>query len=314
MPPSAPPPTPPPDLPAHPDPGPPDPPARGDRTTRTGLLLLVAVVGTAGVLLSAHLGRLDSALVFVGLPCAVALAVALLPTRGDGWGTVFQVTTVTLLVASALLHEGALCVLLAAPLVYATVAVVYSAAHASAGGRRDRLAVVPLLGVLALEGVVPGLRVNPEQSSGASELMATSCQRLVERLDGGPRVDPDADRGLLLRVAQYPTPVAVTGTDLRPGGTWTLTMPAGAIRTEVVDRTGSATRGRIDFAVTADDARTTRWVDLRSGSLAWEQTPDGCVAEVTVDYTRRLDPSFWFGPVTDVFMDAGSGAFLRSLT
>lgn len=32
-----------------------------------------------------------------------------------------------------------------------------------------------------------------------------------------------------------------------------------------------------------------------------------------IDYTRKLDPSFWFGPVTDVFMDAGADAFLAGL-
>lgn len=34
---------------------------------------------------------------------------------------------------------------------------------------------------------------------------------------------------------------------------------------------------------------------------------------MTVDYTRHLDPSLWFGPITDTFMQAGASAFLASL-
>lgn len=291
------------------DPGPPD---DVDTATRWGLVALVLTVAGMGVALSAMTGRLDSALLFVGVPCVLALGVALLPV-GGGWGAVWQLTTMLLLLASALLHEGALCVLIASPLVYGTVGLVYGAVRAARSGRSQRMAALPVLALLALEGAMPGLRVNAEQESAASRVVAGTCAEFVDALERGPRIDPGADRGLLLRLAQYPTPVAAEGSGLSVGDTWSLAMPAGAIDTEVAGRTGGAPDGRIDFTVTDDTARTTRWVDLHTGSLTWRQTDDGCRAEVTLAYTRKLDPSFWFGPVTDLFMGAGASALLAAL-
>lgn len=298
----------PPPLPLHPRVGPPDPPARPSSFARLGMLGLTTVVGLVGVFLAARLDRLDTALLFVGIPCLTALVVALLPTT-DGWATMFQITTVMLLLASALLHEGALCVMIAAPLVYGAVAAVYGTVRAADRHRGSYPVVLPLLALLALEGAVPGLRVNPEQRSHAERVVAAQCASFETALARGPRIDEEEDRGLLLRLAQYPTPVAADGTGLAEGDRWTLTMPAGALRTEV---TGRQAR-RVTFDVVEDTARTTRWVDLHGGTLTWSQTDAGCVAEVSLGYTRKLDPSLWFGPVTDVFMDAGTHAFLASL-
>src|SRR5690606_13865543 len=83
------------------------------------VLLLVAVVpvAVAATLLAASIDRLDTALFFVGVPCVLALVVGLLPGESSAAG-LFQAVTVSLLLVSAFLHEGALCVLLVSPLVY----------------------------------------------------------------------------------------------------------------------------------------------------------------------------------------------------
>lgn len=240
----------------------PDPPFERGPAQRVFLLTAVVVVGVAGVLLTAALGRLDSALLFVGIPCLLALAVGLLPIRA-GWGTTFQVVTVVLLLCSALLHEGALCVLLAAPLIYGMTALTHGlVAFTQRQGRRrgTHLAVLPIVALFAVEGVVPSLRIAPEQHSSASRVVASTCEQFVEGMQRGPSIS-EADRGWLLHVAQYPTPVAASGTGLALADTWTLTMPAGAIETEVVS-VGANTLG---FQVTSDTARTTRWVDLHGG-------------------------------------------------
>lgn len=294
-----------------PHPGPPDPPApsRGQahrsRAHRIALTALIVVVALLGVWISSATGRLDSALLFVGVPCLLAYGVALVDDKG-GWGSVVQAVTIVLLLVSALLHEGALCVLLAAPLVYGAAGLIY---YASRSAIRGRYALVPVVVMVALEGVAPGARVDPAQSASATAVVAGDCAAFAQALERGPRIDHDRDRGRLLRLAKYPTPVSADGDGLDVGDTWTLRMPAGAITTEVVE----SRAGRVEFAVTQDTARTTRWVDLQSGALAWRQTIRGCEATLTIDYRRALDPSWWFGPVTGVFMDAGAVAFLSSL-
>ena len=284
------------------DPGPPDPapPSTGTSAVLVGIVVVVAL---AGVWISAAAGTLDSALLFVGIPCLLGLGVALLPSRG-GAGSVFQAVTVVLLLSSALLHEGAICVLLASPLIYGAAFAVYGLTRL--GSRRYALA--PVLVVVALEGVVPGLRVHAEQHAGAEQVVAADCTDFEAALVRGPVLRP-GDRGRLLDTAGYATPVSASGTGLAVGDTWTFAMPSGQIDTAVTE----AADGHLAFEVVSDTSKTTRFVGLHGGSLDWADTPEGCRAALVVDYQRRLDPSLWFGPVSTVFMDAGARAFLRGL-
>ena len=85
--------------------------------SRLTLMLLAAVpVALAATALAAAIGRLDTALFFVGVPVLLAVVVGTMRT-GDSGAQLFQVVTVTLLLVSAFLHEGALCVLIVSPLV-----------------------------------------------------------------------------------------------------------------------------------------------------------------------------------------------------
>lgn len=278
------------------------------RTPRLVLLLVVVVpVAVAATVLAASMGRLDSALFFVGVPCLIATLVLLLPGRSTA-AVLFQVVTVVLLLVSAFLHEGALCVLLVSPLVYGFAFAVLGVTKI-VESRNQRFGLGALLVIVALEGLTPGLRIAPDHEVAADRIVAAQCSEFEAALARGPHIDPDEDRGWLLEIAQYPTPTAATGTGLDVGDTWELWMPAGSVRTEVASRTP----GQIDFDVTADGARTTRWVTLEGGSLAWEQTDEGCAAEINLAYVRDLDPAFWFGPLSEVFMTAGADAFLAGL-
>ncbi|MGL5929018.1 MAG: hypothetical protein ACRCY8_08790 [Dermatophilaceae bacterium] len=293
-----------------------DPPPHA-RSRTLLLLAAVTVVGLAGVALAAATGRLDSALLFVGVPCVLALGVGLVRGTG-GWGTMFQVVTVVLLLASALLREAAVCVLLAAPLVYGVAALAYAATTAMRPGR-GALALGPLLAMVLVEGALPGVRVDPEQDAVASRVVADRCAAFEAALARGPRIDPDADRGPLLDLFPYPTPTAASGTGLAVGDEWSLDIGGGVLETRIAARTATT----VEFDVVADSPAVhdgprhrsvlDRWVTVRSGTLTWGQTAEGCQARMTVRYERHLDPVLWFGPVTAAFMDAGTAAFLAGL-
>ena len=286
-------------------------PAPGSQTrARLAVLLPVAlVVVTAATTAAAAIGRLDSALFFVGVPVLLALVVGVLPATSTG-GLLFQVITVTLLLVSAFLHEGALCVLIVSPLLYGSAFFVWWLVRAAANVQQ-RLAVVPLLALAALEGAVPGTRIMPTQEATAERVVAGACADFVAGLDR-PTFSTD-DRGWLLRVAQYPTPTTAEGSGLAVGDRWELAMPAGAISTRVSDRTGDDTTGGIDFEVTDDTARTTRWVTLQQAHLSWAESDEGCRTRLAIDFERDLDPALYFGPITDLFMSAGAKAFLTGL-
>lgn len=295
-------------LPQHPRTD--DPAPENQTRARLAVLLPVAlVVAVAATTVAAVIGRLDSALFFVGVPVLLALVVGVLPATSTG-GLLFQVITVTLLLVAAFLHEGALCVLIVSPLLYGSAFFVWWLVR-TAAKVQQRLAVVPLLALAAFEGAVPGTRIMPTQEATAERVVAAACADFVADLDR-PTFST-ADRGWLLQVAQYPTPTTADGTGLAVGDRWSLAMPAGAISTRVSARTGDDVAGTIDFEVTEDTARTTRWVTLQQAHLSWTQTDDGCRARLAIDYERDLDPALYFGPITDLFMNAGAKAFLTGL-
>ncbi|MGN0063720.1 MAG: hypothetical protein ACI379_05715 [Nocardioides sp.] len=279
--------------------------------TRTWLMLCAVVpVGVLATVLAASIGRLDTALFFVGVPVLLALAIGLLPTENSA-GTVFQVVTVVLLLVSAFLHEGALCVAIVSPLVYGLAFTVWGLVRA-AQRMSSRFALGALVLLAVGEGALPGTRINPHQEVDAQRVVAAECSQFVDALDRGPSFD-EADRGVVLRLAQYPVPTAADGSGLEVGDTWELTMPAGSIDTRVRARETAADAGRIEFEVTHDGARTTRWVSLTDATLTWQQTGEGCEAEVRLAFERDLDPAFYFAPVTDFFMSAGAATFLAGL-
>lgn len=196
---------------------------------RTRLILMLAAVvpvAIAATVLAAAIGRLDSALFFVGVPCLLAMVVGLLPGESSA-GSLFQVITVVLLLISAFLHEGALCVLLVSPLVYGVAFAIWGAVRL-AQHWQQRMGLGVLVVVIALEGLTPGLRISPEHEVSADRIVAGQCTDFEQALARGPQIDQDADRGWLLHLAQYPTPTAATGTGLEAGDTWELSMTAGA--------------------------------------------------------------------------------------
>ncbi|GIF10251.1 hypothetical protein FHX34_101148 [Actinoplanes teichomyceticus] len=228
----------------------------------------------------------------------------------------FQLTTIALLLAAVALHEGAICVLLAAPLVYAVAHAVTGLVRLAQRGGRYGLAVLPLplLLVGSAEGAGPDFRVHPDQSVEVTRVVALAPAEVRARLAAGPH--PVAVRSAPLRLLRVPVPQHVHGAGLAPGDRWTFAYhgsshgPGGEIVTEVRNAGPAA----ITFAVVADTSITHRWVGMRDATLSWRATGGGTAVTLRVDYRRGLDPSWYFGPLQDGFMHAGAGHLLDMLS
>ncbi|MEU4693660.1 hypothetical protein [Actinoplanes sp. NPDC023714] len=278
--------------------------------------VLAALIVVAGVVFfwgTVRSGRADSALLFVVLPVGLAAALALTPGRSTH-GRVFRLTTIGLLLAAVALHEGAICVVLAAPLVYAVAHTVTGLVRRFRDSRR--LAVLlplPLL-LTGVEGVQPDWRIDPDQSVRVTREVAAGPALMPALLAAGPQAK-DA-RPIALRVLGVPTPEHVHGSGLDRGDQWVFGYhgsshgPGGQIVTEVID---SGPRS-ITFAVREDSSITGRWVGMRSATLSWRAGDHGGTeVALRIDYRRGLDPSWYFGPLQDRFMHAGAEHFLDML-
>lgn len=288
------------------------------RRIRSANVVLAALIGVFGVVvlaLTVRSGRADSALLFVALPTLLAAALALTPGRTTH-GRVFQLTTIALLLAAVALHEGAICVLLAAPLVYAVAHGVTGLIRLIGDGRSRALAVLPLPLLLfsATEGSDPQWRLHADQTVEVTRVVPLDPAAVRELLAAGPQ--PVATRAPALRLLGVPTPVHVHGPGIDPGDRWVFGYhgsahgPGGAIVTEV----RTAGPDRLTFAVTEDSSITGRWVRLHDAEVSWRPAGAGrSTVTLRISYRRGLDPSWYFGPVQDRLMHAGTEHLLDML-
>ncbi|WBB82433.1 hypothetical protein O7606_16890 [Micromonospora sp. WMMD882] len=275
---------------------------------------LIGLFGLVVFLVAVRDGRADSALLFVALPVLLAAALALSPGRTPH-GQVFVVTTIALLLAAVALHEGAVCVVLAAPLVYlvahGTLALLNWSRRSS---RSYSLVVVPLLLLPGLEGSGVGPRIAPEQSVQVARVVALPVDVVADCLAAGPR--PVPVRSPALRLLGVPLPTHVTGGGLTPGSRWTFDYhgsahgPGGHLVAEVT----ASEPGRLTFRFVEDTAITGRWFTWQRADLRWWSVDAGHTRVLlTVDYRRGLDPSWYFGPLQDALLRQGGGHLLDML-
>ena len=299
-----------PPYPQHqPDPAPAaDPGSRG--IGRAVALGIVAVTAVMAPTLLVGTDRIDTAALFVGVPLLLAVIIALAPPAKSLHGLTFRVVTFGLLITSAFLHEGAACVLMAAPLVYGVAhlvaEIVRQVRNAAYRHRRAALAVVPLLLLASLEGTA--YRVDPVQTVTTERVVAMSALQVEQSLQRGP--DFSAAKPFLLRFSGYPTPTAASGDGLAVGTKWSFTMAGGPIVTEVKTRDSR----RIEFAVVSDQSKTQRWLRWQGAVVHLTPQDNGDTAvRIELSFTRRLDPSWYFGPIEGAMVGAGLDHFADSL-
>lgn len=306
----------------------PQPPTRHKRPA-LGIAIIVTAI--AGLILCAVFDRLGSALFFVGIPCLLAAGIGVINAK-TSYGRVMQITTIVLLLMSALLHEAAFCLLLAAPVVYLAAAGGLWVSKKWGGQKTSHAVAIPLIVLCALEGVAPHLRVGQLQETQATSTYTQSCDNLTERLMQGPKA-VGASRYGLLNIAPYPTPrlmklqdAGQSGSDKSGAGQsgskgsdagagfvvgqkWQTSIGPGVLSSRVV----GVSRRSVSFEVLADESKASRWVDLQSARLVWQPVAAGCELTVSVVYARKLDPGWWFGPITHVFTGHATKTLAESL-
>ncbi|RKN31668.1 SRPBCC family protein [Micromonospora musae] len=287
-----------------------------ERTIANWILAgLITAFGLMVFTVAVRDGHADSALLFVALPVILAAALALTPGR-TSHGRVFGVTTIALLLAAVALHEGAICVLLAAPLVYAvahgSTALIRAVRRSS---RTYAVIAVPLLLLPGLEGSGIGPRIDPVQSVEVTRVVGLPPEEVAARIAAGPR--PAAIRSASLRLLGVPTPGHVVGDGVEPGDRWAFGYhgsahgPGGHLLAEVEVNEP----GHLGFRFVEDTSITGRWLTWRHADLRWQPAgSDRTQIRVTVRYERGLDPSWYFGPLQNALLGEGVEHLLDMMT
>jgi hypothetical protein len=263
-------------------------------------VICLAIAFAAGSLLYRllrHIQLGDSAAMFLGVPAVLAILVALTTKVKTVTGGIIKGITLALLIVAPLLGEGYLCILIAAPLFYAVggiigliVDYVRKKKHATLGC----IAVVLL--PMCLEGVVPELTLDREQSVTVSRLIAAPVADVEEAMAKSPRVSTQLPA--YLRVG-FPRPLAAWGEGLEVGATRTIHFsgaegdPPGDLVMRVTERRPDSVR----FETVSDGSKLTQWLLWQSSDVSWKPVDAGHTLVIwRVNFARQLDPAWYFVP------------------
>jgi len=290
---------------------------RGHRARARLAILATALAAGYTTYRILHASDLDqTALLFVGLPAVLAVALALTPPARTVTGMVMKGTTLALLLSGILLIEGVVCILVAAPLFYAVALAVAWAIRRARGGAGDGpdprpLAVVgAAIALLGSEGVWPATTTDRAETVTAVRVVEGSPDDVARALAAVPAFDERLPAVLRLG---FPRPVAAEGGGLALGDHRAVTFagrPPGTLRLEVADRAP----GRARFVAVSDTTPIAGWVGWREAEVRWAASGAGRTRVTwTLRFERRLDPSWYFAPIQRGAARAAAGYLLDTL-
>jgi hypothetical protein len=287
-------------------------PARRRRLRSFGLVLVALVVASLVFRFLAGVGLHHTSLLFVGIPAILAWVMASGEPPKTATGSVMRTTTLALLVSWIFLGEAFICVLMAAPIFYLIAGLV--AWGKSSGERRRSAKLLPVLLVpLALEGTTPALSTSRDREVVAEAIVSADIEQVRLRLARTPRFDRELP--LFFRLG-FPTPRHPAGEGLRVGDRRSVMFAheghhSGTLSLEIMESTPT----RVRFAAVSDDSYLTHWLFWRGAVV--ELQPVGreqTRVRWTLQYSRRLDPSWYFDPLERYGVTLAAHYLLDNLT
>jgi hypothetical protein len=264
------------------------------------LIALVVAFAVGGilyhVLMQHDLGH--SAAMFIGIPAVLAILLALTPKAKSVTGGILKGITLALLIIAPLLGEGYLCILMASPLFYIVGIIVGVAVDGVRRGRKATLSCVALVLLpMSMEGVIPALSFNRNQTVEAGSIVDAPANLVEQRLASSP----DLTTGLpaALRIG-FPRPLEATGSGLDVGATRTIHFAGaeGDPPGDLVMRVTEHRPGYVRFQSVSDGSKLTQWIAWQSSEVEWRQMDEAHTQVMwRVHFERQLDPAWYFAPL-----------------
>ena len=239
----------------------------------------------------------NSAALFIGLPALLAILVAQIPTKSVT-SSVLVALTLVLLLAVPILREGTVCVIMAAPLMYAVVGVIGLLID-WISSRSDRLnasiAAVILSSILSLEGVVEAATFDRHEEVVTTRLVTGQPAAVMARFTADPVIPANLPK--LFEIG-FPRPYEFHKDGIEIGSRFSLSFIKNDKVKAITYELTEATQDRLVFTVVADKTALTKWMYLRKTMFTFAPATDGRT-QVTcaISFERKLDPAWYFVPV-----------------
>jgi hypothetical protein len=306
---------------------PPAPPlARGSRTdrrvrmtdARISMMVVIATLTVASCMFRLLMWqRLEhTALVFIGIPAALALMVVLSPAAKSATGTIFKAITLALLMSGVVFAEAFVCILFAAPLFYfvgAFVGLILNRRPRGTPYRSGGTIFILLLMLIpaSLEGVIPGFEFARDERVTVVRRVNGDAADVAGALARSPRF---AKRLPLFLQLGFPTPATTYGAGLSPGDRRSIEFLHGHHPGRLVLRVEASAPGAADFVAESDDSYITHWLSWRRAEVRWREVAPGRTEVTwTLTYRRRLDPAWYFKPLERHGVREAAGYLIETL-
>ena len=257
----------------------------------------------------------QTALMFIGLPTALALLLAWLPSAKTATGTIMKGITLFLLLLGILFIEGFICILMAAPFFYSIGLIVGifvdKARLKREMNNRFQIVILPLLALMSMEGVTGFLSFSREETITVkleTELNLTEARAQLAR---GPEFVPSELPGFLK--LGFPQPQKITGSGLEMGDQWRIHFAGGEGKPgDLLAEVTESTSEHILVSRVSDTSHIAHWLDWQDAKWEFAPTENGTQVKLTMRYRRLLDPAWYFKPIERYGVKAAGEYFLKS--
>lgn len=296
--------------------------------------VIVLVTGLVVLWIRLNMGHPDNpsfalqgtSALYLGVPLLLALAVVLSPRAKSPYGMVVKAVTAVLLMSIVFLGEGLICIIMAAPLFYGVGLLVAWAIDSARKRDQPMRALVLLpLAILSTEGVTPATTVG-QLDSATSSIVVPATAEEVERALAQPLLFDQSELPMYLSMG-FPTPVEAQGTGLELGDQRVVKFDGAAERPRAVPdhhwttngstltmTVAASSPGHITFVATEDTTPIASWLQWKTADVRWTAQSNGTTeVEWTVNYERRLSPSWYFSPWQQYAAGLSADYLLKSL-
>ena len=233
---------------------------------------------------------------FIGIPAAIAIMVALAPRAKTVTGAILKALTIGLLISGVLLREGFICILMAAPIFY-VVGIIVGLSIDFARKKRATMTCLLLFAFvpMSFEGTSQRWSFAREESVTVERVVAASSAEVEAALAQSPRVDGRLPLYLRLR---FPRPVSARGAGLQTGDFRAIHFAGGEGRPgDLVMQVAESEPGHIRFVALSDNSKIAHWLTWRSSEVRWNAIDAGHTRVAwTLNFRRDLDPAWYFHP------------------
>lgn len=268
-------------------------------------VLLVAALGLVfgfyGALRMAILQ--DTAALYIGLPVLLAVVVALIDTETPR-ATTYKVLTIAILLSPLVIGEGFICMILAAPIMYAVAFIVGSLLNMLFRKKEKKIhaaAGLACVFFLALEGVTPLTTVERLNEVTVEKTVPMGMAQARASLAGPMKYDR---RPKSFFTWLFLPPDSVTGEGLKPGDRRTMTMTynkwivTNKWTGDIVFEVAESAPDSVTFRLVEDTSYMALYMDWIDATTHLKRIDDNNTKITqTIRYRRKLDPSWYFGPM-----------------